>query len=132
MSQGFAQRFIDSLERLESKRELDPMIELYSENCELGNVVVPDKFHGLEGAREFWKKYRDTFREIHSSFRNQSNEDGRLALEWTTEATGSEGQLLQYSGVSIVEISGDKITRFHAYIDAGILGRQIESTSTGS
>jgi predicted ester cyclase len=132
MSSFFADRFIDSLNRLESHRDLVPMIALFGDGCEVGNVVVPNKFHGVEGAREFWTKYRDTFQNVRSVFHNRISAGDRIALEWTTEATGPDGKPLHYSGVSILEVTGDKISRFHAYFDPALLGRQMESAGASA
>ena len=92
----------------------------------VGNVVSPEKFQGREGAREFWgAKYRDTFGEVRSTFRNVFAVGGRAALEWTTEGTANDGAPVKYDGVSIIETDGERITRFCAYFDAGALGRQL-------
>ena len=105
------------------------MEDIFSDDSELGNVIVPGKFHGREGTRDFWTKYRDTFAEIRSTFRNRIISDGRAALEWTTEAAGWDGQPLRYDGVSILEFEGNKIKRFQAYFDPAALARQVKHTS---
>ena len=53
MSEQLAKTFIEALRKLESDRDLETISSLYSENSELGNVVTHEKFHGVEGAREF-------------------------------------------------------------------------------
>ncbi len=83
-------------------------------------------FTGRTGRREFWTEYRGAFEQAESQFRNVIASEGRAALEWTTEGTSFEGKPLRYSGVTILEISGDKITRSSAYFDPGALGRQME------
>ncbi len=130
MSNPLADRFTDALGRLEDHRDLDSIAGLFADNAEIGNVVVPEKFHGPEGARQFWTKYRDTFDTLTSNFRSRIIEDGRIALEWSTEGTSTGGKQVQYEGVSVLETAGDKITRFHAYFDAGALGRQMETSET--
>jgi ketosteroid isomerase-like protein len=132
MSEQTADRFIEALGRLEAERDLETIVELFAPECEVGNVVSPDKFKGREGAREFWgAKYRDTFGEVRSTFRNVfPNEDGAV-LEWTTEGTANDGTPIKYDGVSILEIKGERITRFRAYFDAGQLGRQLTGKAHG-
>ncbi len=120
---SIAERFTDALHGLEDHRDLEPIVALFGENCRVGNVIVPEKFHGLSGAREFWTKYRDTFDTVHSTFRNQIVMPSRIALEWTTEATSSDGGAVHYDGVSILEIEGEKIERFEAYFDPAALER---------
>ena len=132
MSEELASKFVEALGRLESERDLEAIIALFAEDCEIGNVVSPEKFRGPEGAREFWgAKYRDTFGEVRSTFRNVFAAGDRAALEWTTEGTSGDGSPLKYDGVSIIETDGERITRFCAYFDAGALGRQLKGRAHG-
>ncbi|MFN3324690.1 MAG: nuclear transport factor 2 family protein [Bryobacteraceae bacterium] len=112
-----ARHFLRALERLESERRLDEIVSLFTDDCEVGNSLAPGKFHGREGAREFWRKYRDTFAHIRSTFRNRIVTENRAALEWITEASTSGGDTIYYEGVSILETNEDGITRFCAYFD---------------
>lgn len=132
MSEQLVQKFIEALGRLESAREVEPIVELFSDDAEVGNVVSPEKFHGQAGAREFWTKYRETFGEVKSTFRNQIVAENRAALEWNTKGTATSDaedaesdEGINYDGVSILEIDNERITRFRSYFDAGALGRQI-------
>jgi len=126
MSKQLAEKFVEALGRLEAERDIETISGLFAEESEIGNVVSPEKFHGREGAREFWgSKYRDTFGEVRSTFRNVFATEDRAALEWTTEGTAQDGTPLRYEGVSLLEMEGERITRFCAYFDAGALGRQI-------
>ncbi len=126
MSREVAQGFIDALYKLELERDVEPIVGMYAENAAVGNVIVPEKFKGPDGARQFWSEYRETFGDMKSEFRNIIASEGRAALEWTTKGTDQQGDPLQYDGVSILEIAGDKITRFRAYFDPSNLGRQLK------
>ncbi len=130
MSEQVAERFIEALGRLEAGREPEALVGLFAEDAEVGNVVSPEKFRGPEGAREFWgAKYRDTFGEVRSTFRNVFASGNRVTLEWTTEGTANDGTPVTYDGVSIIETDGERIRRFRAYFDAGALGRQLTGES---
>jgi len=120
------QQFIDALAVLEGERNADRITALFGPESEVGNIVSPRQFSGVEGARAFWEAYRDTFGEVASTFRNVIVSDGRAALEWTTTGTSSAGTPIAYEGVSILEMADGKITRFRAYFDAHDLGRQME------
>ncbi len=124
MSQEVAENFKEALWKVEEDQDMEPMLDILSEDCEVGNVAVPKTFHGQDEAREFWTQYRKTFDEMKSTFRNIFADDGRAALEWTTEGT-EEGDTVSYEGVSILEIEGDKVKRFMAYFDPSYLNRQI-------
>lgn len=132
MSEQLAKKFVDALGKLEAERDLETIVALFAETCEVGNVVSPEKFSGRDGAREFWgAKYRDTFGEVSSTFRNFFATADRVALEWTTAGTSQDGSPVKYEGISILEINGEEITRFCAYFDAGSLGRQILHKAQG-
>ena len=47
-----------------------------------------------------------------------------MALEWTTEGT-SNGNLVSYDGVSILEIEDGKVRRFMAYFDTRRLTNRV-------
>lgn len=122
MAENTAKKFIDALWKLEEDRDLETIVGLFSEDSEVGNVVTEDK---NIGAREFWKNYRASFDQVKSTFRNEIINDDTAALEWTTSGTNTDGHDFEYEGVSIMEIDGNRITRFHAYFDANKLGKQI-------
>jgi len=125
MSENTVGRFVEALGKLEAGRDVETIASLFAERSEIGNVVSPEKFSGREGAREFWTKYRETFGEVRSTFRNRIMTGERAALEWVTEGTSTGGTPVRYDGVSILEVEGESITRFHAYFNAEALGKQI-------
>jgi ketosteroid isomerase-like protein len=124
MSRGVAERFVEALRTLEDERDVEPLVEVHTEDCEVGNVSVPGTFTGHEGLREFWTSYRNTFGKMRSTFRNVLAAEDKAALEWTTEGT-SDGDEVSYDGVSILEIEGEKVKRFMAYFDTRRLSRQV-------
>ena len=127
MSKEIAEKFTEALWKLEEDRDVEALVEIHTEDCDVGNVSVPKTFSGHEGLREFWTSYRDTFGEMKSEFRNVFADDsGHAALEWTTTGTAN-GDSISYEGVSILEIEGDKVSRFYAYFDPSSLSRQIVS-----
>jgi ketosteroid isomerase-like protein len=124
MSKEVAEGFVEALRKLEEEENIEPLVEIHTEDCEAGNVSVPGTFRGDEGLREVWRSYRSTFGEMRSEFRNVfATEDG-AALEWTTTGT-SNGDSVSYDGVSILEIEGDKVRRFMAYFDTRDLAPQV-------
>ena len=125
MSKEVAKSFIQALHKLEEDRDVEVLVEIHTEDCEVGNVSVQQTFRGYEGLREFWTEYRKTFGEVKSEFRNVfADEGGHAALEWTTEGT-SNGGTVSYEGVSILETDGGKVRRFMAYFDTRALTPQV-------
>jgi ketosteroid isomerase-like protein len=132
MSKEIAEKFIEALGGLEAGRDLEPIVSLFADDCEVGNVITPEPFRGREGAREFWgAKYRDTFGEVRSTFRNVFAGEGHATLEWTTEGAANDGTPIHYDGVSVLETRDGRVRRFRAYFDAGALGRQLTAKAHG-
>jgi len=125
MTENVIGKFIAALTELESAREIETIVALFADNCEVGNVAANENLRGIEGAREFWIHYRDSFGVVCSVFHNEIVSDGRMALEWTTEGKSKNGKKIKYDGVSILETEGGKITRFYAYFDPSNLGHQM-------
>lgn len=125
MPRELAEKFIEALGRLESDQDVDAMVELFSEDCVLGNSGAHGHFHGKDGARQFWSRYHSAFRDMKSTFRNIIASERCAALEWTTEGSSAQGNRVSYDGVSVLEMSGDKISRFEAYFDTEELARQL-------
>ena len=124
MSKEVADDFVEALRKLEEDRDVEPLVEIHADDCEVGNVSVSETFRGHEGLREFWTEYRKTFGEMKSTFLNVfATEDG-MALEWTTEGT-SNGEDVSYDEVSILEIEDGKVRRFMAYFDTRDLTPQV-------
>ena len=124
MSKEVANYFVEALRKLEEDRDVEALVKIHAEDCEVGNVSVPGIFRGHEGLREFWRSYRSTFGEMRSEFRNVFATEEGAALEWTTQGT-SNGNSVAYDGVSILEIEGGKVRRFMAYFDTRELPLQV-------
>jgi limonene-1,2-epoxide hydrolase len=128
VSERVVNQFVEALGKLESERELGPIVSLFAEDAEINNVTSSEGKEGQGGAEEFWRVYRETFDEMKSTFRNQIAKDGKGVLEWQTVGSSKNGHRIHYEGVSILEIEDNKIVRFFAYFDPRKLGRQIEDS----
>ena len=125
MSKEVAQKFVEALWKLEQDRDVEALVEIHTDDCDVGNVAVPRTFSGLDGLREFWTSYRDTFGEMKSEFRNVfADESGHAALEWNTSAQAN-GNEVSYEGVSLLEIQNGKVSRFRAYFDPRTVNDQV-------
>jgi hypothetical protein len=124
MSKEVADSFVEALHKLEEDEDVEALLAIHTDDCEVGNVSVSGTFRDHDGLREFWTSYRSTFGEMRSEFRNVFATEEGAALEWTTEGT-SNGDSVSYAGVSILEIEGDKVRRFMAYFDTRNLTPQV-------
>lgn len=111
-------RFIEGLELLEEKGQAASLLALFSEDCVTGNCHLDEPMRGMEGARQYWHDYRNTFDDIQSRF-SRITETGDVAvLEWTSRGTLKTGHPIEYRGVSILTLEGSKISDFIAYFDS--------------
>lgn len=130
MTQEVAYRFIEALAALEQREQIDPILDTFSEACDLANSGSSETYQGIQGAREYWHKYRSNFRNIQSDISNIITGDNSIALEWRSRATDRSGKERQFNGVSILDIRGNTITRFRAYFDARHLAEKIPAQSS--
>jgi ketosteroid isomerase-like protein len=124
--------FLTALDSVEREGDLEPMAALFGDDSVVGNVVDGEAFHGVDGARRFWRAYRAQFGEVVSVFRNVIETPDRLVLEWQATGTGLDGKPFRYEGVSLLEHDGTKVRRFYAYFDPRALGRQLELSPRAS
>ncbi|MDC0712220.1 nuclear transport factor 2 family protein [Stigmatella sp. ncwal1] len=120
-----AQRFVDALTQLEERGELETLVSLFAEDAQVSNAASSHRFLGPEGARLFWQHYKGTLKQVKSTFRNMIESGDRVALEWESKGTAHNGMAVSYEGVSIIEWDGDRISRFYAYFDPEMLGREL-------
>jgi limonene-1,2-epoxide hydrolase len=125
MTQEVAYRFIEALAALEHDEQIDPILDIFSEACDLANSGSPDIHEGKQGARDYWHKYRCNFRTIQSDISNIITGDNSIALEWTAHAIDRSGKEMQYNGVSVLDIRGQTIVRFRAYFDTRHMNEKI-------
>lgn len=125
-----AQTFIDALHALEQGEEsdIDGLVRLYSEDAHLTNAALQlagKERTGHDGVREFWREYRHTFPEIYSDFAHITVDDRTVGLFWTARGTNSNGEPLEYDGVTLLVFDEDgNIARFRGYYDT----RSVERT----
>ncbi len=67
---------------------------------------------------QFWTEYRAQFQSITTTFYDVVEGGDRFALEWTSDATLSDGRPIQYRGVTVIDLDGDKITKLSTYYDS--------------
>jgi ketosteroid isomerase-like protein len=66
----------------------------------------------------FWQEYRAQFQSISTTFYDVVEGGDRFALEWISEATLVDGRPLQYRGVTVIDLDGEKITKLSTYYDS--------------
>lgn len=117
--------FLKALEHLEQTGDVEPMVGLFAEQGRIGNAAAPDSLmQGPDAVRNFWRMYRETFREIRSTFRVVLADEAHAALEWTSEGLSHSGEPIRYDGVTVLDFEGGRITRFFGYYNPESLVKQ--------
>lgn len=111
-------RFMQTLQRIEETREVEPLVDLFSDDAELINLAMPEPLKGKEGAHRFWDKYLSVFDRIHSEFTHVVESNGASVLEWVSKGTLSNSEEITYRGVSVLEFNNDRVQRFRTYYDS--------------
>ena len=128
-----AASFIAALRALEETGDVETMVALYADDAETSGPTDSEPHRGREGARRFWRMYRDSFEEITSSFTNVvAGAGGTLMLEWTSEGRALTGGRVGYAGVSVVEMEGGRVRRFRTYFDTRDLELHARQAGTSS
>ncbi len=99
MASPSAQEFVAALRRVEEQGDVEAMAALYADDSELRNPELSAPLTGADGARRFWRAYRESFEHVHSRFHGILESDTRVMLEWTSECRTAAGAETQYSGV---------------------------------
>ena len=122
MASQMAEKFMQALQQIEQTKDVAPLVALFANEAEVSNIALNEPLRGQEGVREFWQKYLEQFQHIHSEFNQvfeqQAEAGGHIVLEWRSEGTLRHGAPINYRGVSILEISDDRVQRFRSYYDS--------------
>ena len=114
---SLAQTFKDDLQKLEQERSVDTIVKHFSDDATLKRLT-PETYKGKGDAETFWQEYLDTFKTQKTSFSHTTEADGVAVLEWTSKGELPNGQPFEYSGVSVLEHNGKKVSAFRTYYDS--------------
>lgn len=125
MVKNITEKFIGAFTEMESVGDVEPIVKLFAINCEVSNDASQKNFRGIDGVREFWTNYLDSFKVVCSVFQKETFSKNKATLEWKTEGKSKNGLKLKYKSVSILETKGEKITHFSGFFDPKSLGEQV-------
>ena len=114
------QAFMDGLHAMEESRELQALVSMFAERCELESPARGVRFEGRDGARRFWSDYLSAFEDVHSVFTRVTEGGNSAAREWRSDAhPAGGGTPLSYRGVSLIEFDDEgHVARFCTYYDS--------------
>ena len=115
-------RFADALHAVdESEDAIDDMVALFAENAEIRNAALDlegEKHEGREGARDFWKTYRQQLSDVSTTFHQTTAGEGSGGLFWVTSGKGADGDAIEYHGATSLAFDDDGlIAHFRGYYD---------------
>jgi ketosteroid isomerase-like protein len=110
-------RFVRALRALENELDLQPLVQLYAEDCELSNPLLEEPLAGTEGARRYWRMYIDRFQEIRTEFTSLVDGQQGSALEWISSAMEPDGRPMEFEGATLLLAKDSRITSMHVYFD---------------
>jgi ketosteroid isomerase-like protein len=111
-----ARRFATALQTFERDGDAASFAKLFAPDATTRRLDARGERRGeLE---QFWQEYRAQFDSINTTFFSVVEGADRVDLEWTSDATLSDGRPLQYRCVTVIELDGDKITALRTYYDS--------------
>jgi ketosteroid isomerase-like protein len=117
-------RFIQGLHRLHAERDVEGLVQLFSQDATLSKLGSQHEASGPEGARAFWEDYRKVFDEIEATFTHTITDDTTVALEWTSTGSLAGGRRFSYAGVSVLQGDGAQLDGFRTYYDSAAFVRE--------
>ena len=106
------QRFVTALQELHQNREVDQLVDRFADDATLNKAGIPHGQKGKDGARTFWREYRDVFDDIDATFTHTVTDDDLAYLEWTSQGTLRDGTDFHYDGIIVLESQNDEIGAF--------------------
>lgn len=114
-------RFMSALQGLEKDGDTGPMAELFTEDAEVLSIDGHGPRSGPEGISALFTQYVEQFETLATTFTQAVEGDGHAALEWRTQATRPGGHEVTYTGVTVIDLDGDKVRGFRTVYDSAAL-----------
>lgn len=113
--------FVEALHAVENDRDPGQLADLTDEGAEVLSIDGYGVRRGPDGMRELFTQYLAQLDEVRTTFTRATEQDGRAALEWSSEVVLHGGGEASYTGVTVVEVGDGKVTGFSTVYDSGAL-----------
>jgi len=110
-----ARAFVAELRRFEQSGDPTDLVALFTDDA---TALRLDARGERTDVTAFWQEYRGQFDRLTTTFHNGVEDSGQVALEWSSEATLTDGRALSYRGVTVLDLAGEKIARLRTYYDS--------------
>ena len=116
ISDDRARTFASALQTFEKDGDAAAFAALFTDDAVTQRLDARGERRGE--VEQFWQKYRAQFDSISTTFYDVVEGSDRVALEWTSEATLTDGRPITYRGVTVVNLDGDKVSKLRTYYDS--------------
>jgi ketosteroid isomerase-like protein len=120
MATRLTDEFTGALQRFEAAAELGPLLALFHDDGEALNLGRTEPARGYEELEIFWREYRAMFRGIFTEFTHVIEGDGGAVLEWVSRGALTNGEPVEYKGVTVLETEAGRIRRCRMYYDSAV------------
>ena len=110
-----ARTFVADLRRFEQSSDPAALVGLFADEATATRL---DARGDRTDVAAFWREYRDQFDRLSTTFFDAVEGSDQVALEWTSDATLTEGRPISYRGVTVLDLEGEKIVRLRTYYDS--------------
>lgn len=114
ITDGRARTFVAALRRFEQDSDPVPLVGLFADDATLTRL---DARGERTDATAFWTEYRAQFHDLSTTFIDAVEGDDQVALEWTSTGTLTDDRPIDYRGVTVLDLSGDRISALRTYYD---------------
>ncbi len=115
---SMTERFTDALHRIDSDRDVQPMVDLTGDDAELVKLDEHHETRGKDGAKTFWEDYRNVFGDLETTFTHTVVGEDIAALEWSSTGTLRSGRPFTYTGVTVIQGDDEKLSGVRTYYDS--------------
>ena len=126
---SMTERFTAALHRIDSDRDVAPMLELTGDDAELMKLDERNETSGKDGAKTFWEDYRNVFGDLETTFTGSVIGETSAALEWTSTGTLRSGSPFTYRGVTVIEGDENRLTGVRTYYDSAAFVQKAGGTA---
>jgi len=114
-----ARTFVARLRSFEQDSDPSGLVALFAPDATVLRFDARGERSGE--VEQFWREYREQFREVRSTFYNVVEGNDQFALEWTSDVVMPDERPITYRGVTVLDLDGEKIVRLRTYYDSAAL-----------
>ena len=115
-----ARAFAETLQTFEQDGDAAALAALFADGATVERLDARGPRTDVE---QFWREYRDQFRDVATTFTHVVDGTDACVLEWTSDAHLPDGRPVDCRGVTILELGEDKVTGLRTYYDSAVFTR---------